>query len=88
MVLDNAAFKQAFVYFDAEFLNAVLCIPDEAKYDADLRRAQMMLKMSKKFQGILIGMINKGNDAQRRIDRVKDLRDVPKAKQFLMKVMG
>ena len=86
-VLENAAFKEAFMRFDREFTEAFLKVPDEKKYEDDLRRAQMMLKMSKKFKSILIGMIEGAKIDQKKID-IRDLRDESAYSRWTRKITG
>lgn len=87
MVLDNEAFKSAMEIFHKGFQEAILKVPDERKYDDDLRRAQMMLKMARMFESILVGMVQKGNYAQHQVD-LKKLRDEPPARVFFKKIIG
>jgi|DEB3_MinimDraft_2_1074329.scaffolds.fasta_scaffold63613_1 hypothetical protein len=86
-VLENEAFKEALLRFDKEFTAALLKVPDQKKYDDDLRRAQMMLKMSVMFKSILIGMVESAKVDQKRID-IRDLRDETPARQLLRRVTG
>jgi hypothetical protein len=85
-ILDSEAFKLAIRGFHQEFQEAILRIPDERKYDDDLRRAQMMLKMARKFESMFVGMVQNGRLAEQNV--VKSLRDEPVSRTFFRKVVG
>lgn len=85
MVLDNEAFKAAF----ALLKDAI----DEKRASVSVRDQQGLViaalweRIHKDFESILIGMVKNGEFSQRRIDMDK-LRDEPRARQFMRKVLG
>ena len=84
-MLDNAAFKQAFTLLKSAI--------DEKRAQVSVRDPQGLViaalweRIHKDFESILVGMVSKGEFAQRRID-IDKLRDEPKARQFMRKVAG
>ena len=85
MVLDNAAFVSAF----AMLKDAI----DEKRSQVSVRDPQGLViaalweRIHKDYEAILIGLVKNGEFSQRRIDMDK-LRDEPKARQFMRKVLG
>lgn len=82
-VLDNAAFKAAMDSLKGSVIEQWKSCPIR-----DREGAALLLQLSKltdKFEGLLIGMVQSGNFAQRRIDLDK-VRDEPQARQFMRKV--
>lgn len=85
MVLDNAAFASAFAMLKAAI--------DEKRAQVSVRDPQGLViaalweRVHKDFEAILVGMVKNGEFSQRRIDMDK-LRDEPKARQFMRKVLG
>jgi hypothetical protein len=85
MVLDNEAFKAAMECLKASVISQWKDCPIR-----DRDGAALLLQLSKltdKFEGLLIGMLNKGEFAQRKIDLDK-VRDEPQARQFMRKITG
>ena len=85
MVLDNASFKSAF----AMLKDAI----DEKRSQVSVRDPQGLViaalweRIHKDYEAILIGLVKNGEFSQRRID-IDKLRDEPKARQFMRKVLG
>ena len=85
MVLDNAAFVSAF----AMLKEAI----DEKRSQVSVRDPQGLViaalweRIHKDYEAILIGLVKNGEFSQRRID-IDKLRDEPKARQFMRKVLG
>ena len=85
MVLDNAAFVSAF----AMLKDAI----DEKRASVSVRDPQGLViaalweRIHKDYEAILIGLVKNGEFSQRRID-MDELRDEPKARQFMRKVLG
>ena len=80
-VLDSEVYKDAVKLFRQSFIDSLVKIPDEKKFDDDLRRAQMMVKMSYLFDGIFRGFVENGKVAQSNIDK-HTLRDETPVRQF------
>ena len=87
MILESEAFKLAMEGFRQSFIDSLVKIPDEKRFDDDLRRAQMMVKMSYLFEGIFRGFIESGKIAQRNIDK-NTLRDESAGMRMLRRVTG
>lgn len=85
MVLDNAAFKTAIQSMKDSVLAQWKDCPIRD------REGQMLLlqlaKLTDKFESILLGMVQSGNFAQRKID-IDSARDEPKTRQFMRSVLG
>lgn len=85
MVLDNAAFVSAFAMLG----DAI----DEKRGQVSVRDPQGLViaalweRIHKDYEAILIGLVKNGEFSQRRID-IDKLRDEPKARQFMRKVLG
>lgn len=85
MVLDNEAFKSAF----AMLKDAI----DEKRSQVSVRDPQGLViaalweRIHKDYEAILMGLVRNGEFSQRKID-IDKLRDEPKAKQFMRKVLG
>ena len=83
MVLDNEAFKAAMGCLKSSVQEQWKSCPIRD------REGQVLLlqlaKLTDKFEGLLIGMVQSGHFAQRRIDLDK-VRDEPPARQFMRKV--
>ncbi|NQW92541.1 MAG: hypothetical protein HQ446_00630 [Polaromonas sp.] len=85
MVLDNEAFKSAF----AMLKDAI----DEKRSQVSVRDPQGLViaalweRIHKDYEAILVGLVRNGEFSQRKID-IDKLRDEPKAKQFMRKVLG
>jgi len=84
-VLDNEAFKLAMSSIKNSVQEQWKSCPVRD------REGQVLLlqlaKLADKFESTLIGMVQNGNFAQRRIDLDK-LRDEPPARQFMRRVIG
>ena len=84
MVLDNEAFKLAMNSLKTSVMEQWKTCPIRD------REGQMLLlqlaKLTDKFESVLIGMVQSGNFAQRKIDLDKE-RDEPKARQFMRRVV-
>ena len=84
-VLDNEAFKLAISSIKNSVQEQWKSCPVRD------REGQVLLlqlaKLTDKFESTLIGMVQSGNFAQRRIDLDK-LRDEPPARQFMRRVIG
>lgn len=84
-VLDSEAFKLALESMRAQVREQWLSCPIRD------REGQMLLlqlaKLTDKFEGIFVGMVQTGNFAQRKIE-LDGLRDEPRARQFFRKVIG
>lgn len=85
MVLDSEAFKAAMTGLKASVQEQWKACPIRD------REGQVLLlqlaKLTDKFEGMLVGMVQNGTYAQRKIDLDK-LRDEPQARSFMRKVMG
>jgi hypothetical protein len=84
-VLDNEAFKLAMESMKASVQEQWKACPIRD------REGQVLLlqlaKLTDKFEAMLVGMVQSGNFAQRKIDLDRE-RDEPKARQFFRKVIG
>ncbi len=85
MVLDSEAFKSAMAGLKSAVMDQWKTCPIRD------REGQVLLlqlaKLTDKFESTLIGMVQSGNFAQRRIE-LDSLRDEPKARQFMRRVIG
>lgn len=85
MVLDSAVFVSAF----AMLKDAI----DEKRSQVSVRDPQGLViaalweRIHKDYEAILIGLVKNGEFSQRRVD-IDKLRDEPKARQFMRKVLG
>lgn len=86
-ILDSEVFKESMAHLRSEMIRAIESVPDDEKDDSKLRRLQMMLKMSKKFESIFIGLVHQGINAQRKIDDSR-LRDESKPRQYFRKIVN
>ena len=82
-VLDNPAYQQAMKSLKDEVYAAWKACPVRDKEGQVL--LLQLAKLTDKFEGLLIGMVQSGHFAQRRIDLDK-VRDEPPARQFMRKV--
>ena len=84
-VLDNEAFKAAMGCLKSSVQEQWKTCPIRD------REGQVLLlqlaKLTDKFEGLLVGMVQSGHFAQRRIE-LDSLRDEPKARQFMRRVIG
>lgn len=84
-VLDNAAFKAAMAGLKSSVQEQWKTCPIRD------REGQVLLlqlaKLTDKFESLLVGMVQTGNFAQRRIDFDK-VRDEPPARQFMRRIIG
>lgn len=84
-VLDNEAFKLAMNSLRQSGIDAMLACPIRDN-EGRLLLAQYV-KVVDKFKSDLLSMIESGKFAQRQID-IDKLRNEPKARQFVRKVLG
>lgn len=85
MVLENEAFKAALDSLKGSVIAQWKDCPIR-----DREGAALLLQLSKltdKFESILVGMVQSGNFAQRKIDLDK-VRDEPQARQFMRRIIG
>ena len=85
MVLDSASFKAAMQSIKDSVQDQWKSCPIRD------REGQVLLlqlaKVTDKFESVLIGMVQSGNFAQRKIDLDRE-RDEPKARQFIRRMVG
>lgn len=85
MLLDNPAFKAAMQSIKDSVQEQWKSCPIRD------REGQVLLlqlaKLTDKFESVLIGMVQSGNFAQRKIDLDRE-RDEPKTRQFMRKMIG
>lgn len=84
-VLDNEAFKLAMQSLKSSVLDQWKACPIRDQEGQTL--LLQLAKLTDKFESLLIGMIESGKFAQRQIELDK-LRNEPKARQFVRKVLG
>lgn len=84
-VLDNEAFKQAMQSLKTSVLEQWKACPIR-DHEGQVLLLQLA-KLTDKFESLLIGMVESGKFAQRQIELDK-LRNEPKARQFVRKVLG
>lgn len=84
-VLDNEAFKQAMATLKTSVMEQWKACPIR-DHEGQVLLLQLA-KLTDKFESILIGMVESGKFAQRQIELDK-LRNEPKARQFVRKVLG
>ena len=84
-VLDNEAFKQAMDSLKTSVLEQWKAAPIRDKEGQVL--LLQLAKLTDKFEGLLVGMVKNGEFAQRKID-LDRLRDEPKARTFMRRVIG
>ena len=84
-VLDNEAFKAAMGCLKSSVQEQWKTCPIRD------REGQVLLlqlaKLTDKFEGLLVGMVQSGHFAQRRIDLDK-VRDEPQARQFMRRIIS
>lgn len=85
MILESEAFKLAMSSLKTAVLEQWKACPIRDKEGQVL--LLQLAKLTDKFESILVGMVQNGNFAQRKIDLDK-LRDEPQARQFIRKVLG
>jgi hypothetical protein len=84
-LLDNEAFKLAMQSLKTSVLEQWKACPIRDQEGQTL--LLQLAKLTDKFESLLIGMIESGKFAQRQIELDK-LRNEPKARQFVRKVLG
>ena len=85
MVLENEAFKAAMQGLKSAVLEQWKQCPVRDKEGQTL--LLQLAKLTDKFEGILIGMIDNGKMAQHRID-LNEIRDESKTRRMLRRVTG
>ena len=84
-VLENEAFQLAMQSLKTSVMDQWKACPIR-DHEGQVLLLQLA-KLTDKFESILIGMIESGKFAQRQID-IDKLRNEPKARQFVRKVLG
>lgn len=85
MVLDSDAFKKAMASMKTSVLEQWKTCPIRDKEGQTL--LLQLAKLTDKFESMFVGMVQTGNYEQRKID-LANLRDEPKARQFMRRVIG
>jgi hypothetical protein len=84
-VLDNEAFKEAMGLLKSQVVEQWRNCPVRDKEGQIL--LLQLAKVADKFEGTLVGMIERGKMAQHKID-LDSMRDEGKARRFFRKVVG
>lgn len=84
-VLDNEAFKEAMTLLKDQIVDQWRNCPVRDKEGQIL--LLQLAKVADKFEGTLVGMIERGKMAQHQIN-MDDLRDESKSRKFFRKVVG
>ena len=85
MVLDSDAFKKAMASMKSQVLDEWKKCPIRDQQGQVL--LLQLAKLTDKFEAMFVGMVQTGNYEQRKID-LANLRDEPKARQFMRRVIG
>jgi hypothetical protein len=84
-VLDSDAFKKAMTVMKTSVLDEWKKCPIRDKEGQTL--LLQLAKLTDKFENMFVGMVQTGDYEQRKID-LANLRDEPKARQFMRQVLG